>query len=191
MPNMTNESVKQILTAPVVLLRPSNEEERRVFSKDGQGWFYTFGLQSGQSFVAHLDKNYDIFALRPFNNLVPQLEEVQWDRRNTFGVCSLFDTFCQTKPGTPAAEREFLTKILSPTREERDETHPWSARIYSYRYPEMLEKVSQLKRQLVENDKLKRELLKGQQRLQSLMIDNTSSTNKQTQYKLNERRQNG
>ena len=109
---MTDEAVRQILTAPIVLLRPANEKERELFS-DKKGWLYTFELKSGQSFVACLPKGEDVFTFRPLHNLVPQLVEFQWEKRNTFGVFPPVDTFCEMIPGTSNQEKEFFCSSLA------------------------------------------------------------------------------
>jgi len=184
---MTELSTEQILSAPVNLLRQSNEEERGVFPKDQKGWFYTFGLKSGQSFVANFDGINDGFIFRPLNNLVPQLVEFQWKKQYYFGNSPLFSVFCQITSGTSMEEKKLLEQILSPKREERNEC---AINIIGYRYPEMLAKARDVKRQLLANERAQQELLKGQERLRSLMIPNSNdSTNQTTQYTINERRQ--
>ena len=186
---MTDESVKRILTAPIVLLRPADEEERRIFPKEQKGWFYTVGLQSGQSFVAHLPKYDDIFTFRPLNNLVPQLVQFQWEKQRTFSVFPAIHTSCQTTLNTTEEDKTLLTEALSPVRDNTNAEYPWQARVYRYRYPEMFVKVSSVRKQLVENERLQLALLKGQKELQKLMV--SYNNNQTTQHKLNERRQNG
>ena len=184
---MTDESVKRILTAPIVLLRPSNEDERRLFPKEEKGWFYTFGLQSGQSFVARLPKNEDVFTFRPLNNLVPQLIQFEWEKQRTYGVFSPVRTICQTTLDTSEEDKTLLTDVLSAVREDVNAEYPWQARVYRYRYPEMFVKANALRKQLVENERLQHALLKGQKELQKIMI--LYNNNTRMQSKLNERRE--
>ena len=183
---MNSSFTKQALTAPITLLRPSTEEERRLFKGQEKGWFYTFCLQSDQSFVAYIHKWGDTFIFRPLNNLVPKLAQVQWVNQRTFGGPS-FDVICQTTSDASKEEKMFLTEVFSPHRKRYDlgcfMTH-------KYQYPLMLDKAWQLQKQLLENEKLKLELLNGRRTLQKLMIQNNKKTTI-TQLKLNERRQNG
>lgn len=186
---MDSESTRQILTAPIVLLRPSTEEERGLFHNKKNGWFYTFGLKSGQSFVARFSKGNDeqnIFLFRPLKNLVPQLAQFQWQRRkHLFTVFPIYLTTCQTTPMTSQEETKILAEILEPTRIDVPRKHFWNEKVFRWRYPEMLVKAHQIKEQLMVNmdmraqlfehqKHMKQSLLEGQRRLQSLMIPNNN-----------------
>ena len=173
---MIDESVKRILSAPISFLCPATKEERAVFTDKANGWFYTFGLKSGQSFVAHLDKEDAIFTFRPLNNLIPHLVQFQWKQKRVFDAfSSWFDTICQIKPGLSEVERNLLSDTLSPKIEEYKES-PTSPRVIRHHYPVMLEKAWGLQKQLATNDHLRQSLIKGQQALQSLLICRDAET---------------
>ena len=188
-------NVKDILSAPITLLRPSNEEEKGLFHNHDAGWFYTFGLKSGQSFVAHFNKTDDIFVFRPLKNLVPQLMQVQWEKRRTYGVFPECWTTCRVIAGTSDQEKALLEEILGPVRGNppKNSLYP-----FSYYYPEMLARVSQVKNQLVENERIllntRLQLQEGQKRLKKMLIpEGGNSTNQIIQQKITQerRKQNG
>ena len=195
---MLDVSVKEILDAPVNLLRPSTEAERQsLFPNSNSGWFYTIGLKSGQSFVAqfpsHNKREQDdpfsldnfAFLLKPLNNLVPQLEEVKWvfeGARDSSGT----RTICDVTRGTSEQDKFFLEDVLG----SHEVVSPYSGRCVRHHH-EMFVKLHDVYEQLMENDRLKHALLVGQRRLGDLMILNdNNSTNQMIQHKLDERRQN-
>ena len=194
---MTNESVKQILEAPVTLLRPSNEAEEQALFHRIKGRFYTIGLKSGQSFVAQFpgqnaeDDPFAVdnfaFRLRPLNNLVPQLEEVRWIFTGNFGGPRV-RTLCSVTLGTTEQEKGFFEHVLGVHKTQG----PYFNRIGTYQPHEMFTKLNEINNQLLEIERLKHALLTGQQRLHDLIIpSDNDSTNQITQYVMNERRQNG
>ncbi|MBP5344479.1 MAG: hypothetical protein J6Y85_05360 [Alphaproteobacteria bacterium] len=195
---MTDESVKRILSAPIVLLRESNGEERGLFHNK-KGWLYTIGLESGQSFVAHIAKGKEaVFTLRPLNNLVPQLTQVRWEQRPVLGYLPPFATFCETTPETSEMEKALFADIFEPVFETLPKKHPWpwTATGYRFHYPKIWASLHKIWRQLSENKRIqqqyRRALHDGYRKLQGLMIPcDTHSTNQMTQDLINERRQNG
>jgi len=164
---MTDESVKRILKAPVILLRPSSEEERGRFHNK-KGWYYTFGLKSGQSFVAHFSRGQNsILTFRPLNNLVPELTQFKWEQRPACGCLPPYSVFCQT------------------------------TRNFKCEYHEMLVKAHQVREQLLKNECIKQEfqqaLSNGHRQLGRLMVPVQQRINRlnNIQNLMNERRQNG
>ena len=191
---MDRKIIEQILTAPLVLLRPSNEEERGLFPSTS-GTFYTVGLQSGQNFVALLPGGHSIkddddpfslnhfsFRLRPVNNLVPQLEEIKWVCIGTYGGPG-HDTHCTVTPGTTEKEKALLEEVLSP----KEGYTRYGVRIHCSH--EMFIKLNEVYNQRLENDRLKHALIAGQEKLQNLMLPNNNNLkNQKTQYIMNEGR---
>ncbi len=208
---MAEQSVKQILTAPIVFLRPSNEEERRLYcDQPNGGWFYTFGLKSGINYVTRIDKKRDVFTFRPLDRTITTpLVQFQWKSTRTEfpALFPEFDVVCQTAPGTSQKETEWFEKILGPSAEELKVKAAFGllqTTCYRFHYPEVLTKVVAIKKQIKENEywqrqalkqekEIKRILLKGHAKLQELMIPNNSTQNKIVQQKtIQERRkQNG
>ena len=192
---MTDESVKRILTAPVTLLRPSSEAEEQAVFHRTKGRFYTIGLKSGQSFVAQFpgqntednpfsEDNF-AFQLRPLKNLVPQLEGVKWIFTGLGGP--QIRTLCAVTPETTEKEKLFLEDVFGSHVVKQSY---WDKGFY--RPHEMFVKLNNVNNQLLENERLKKALMTGQQRLQNLMIqDDNDSINQITQNLMNERRQNG
>ena len=199
---MTVESMKQILESPVTLLRPANEEERKLFHNK-KGWFYTFGLESGARFVTHIDKGRDHYTFRSLDNSAAPLVQFQWYETGTHfpGVLPRFDVVCQTAPNTPDEDRCELERILGPKGTEYTEKKAFGfmrIKLVHYDYPEIFQKAYILRERLVDNERkikklseIRKEFKQGQRKLQGLMIPNGYSTNQQIQHKLNERRQNG
>lgn len=200
---MNTESMKQILSAPVNLLRPANEEERRLFHNK-KGWFYTFVLESGPRFVTHIDKGKDIYTFRSLNNSADPLDQFTWYRTGTRlpGILPVFDVDCETKPGATDRDRLELNRILGPKgtgyTKKIGAFGFMKVKLVHYDYPEIFQKAYMVRERLVKNQKkiqelseVRREFREGQRALQGLMIPNNNSTNQMIQHKLNERRQNG
>ena len=173
---MDKESIEKILTTSVTLFRPSDEKEQQIFSDHKTGRFYTIGLKSGQSFVAKFpshdegedpfDLNNFSFRLRPLNNLVPHLKEVRWVFTGSYGGSGT-RTMCEVTPGTPSQEMLLLEAIL----ESHVEKSPYT-NTPVYHHHEMFVKLHDVYNLLLENDHLRRALMAGQKRLQSLMLPN-------------------
>jgi len=185
---MADSSMQHILSAPLISLSPSTQEERKVFPEQTDGWFYTFQLKSGQSFVAHLDKWDTLFTFRPLNNLIPHLVQFQWKRKRVLSVHSpWFDTACQVKPGLSEEERKLLVDTLSPQKREYKESSAGPTIFRDY-YPVMLEKAWGLQKQLKENEDLRMQLLKGQKYLQNLLVCRDDTTRNPTVQQNNQER---
>jgi len=208
---MIDESTKRVLTAPIILLRPSSEEEKGVFrDQPNGGWFYTFGLKSGINYVARIDKKRDVFTFRPLDKTaIFPLVQFQWrSTRTEFpGIFPQFDVVCQTAPGTTQKETEWFEGILGPSEEEFTDKVAFGllkATRYRFRYPTVLTKVVAIKKQIKENEywqrqaskqekDIKKILLKGHAKLQALMLPNKTSENQKVQQIIiqERRKQNG
>jgi len=182
------ESMRQILSAPITLLRPSNEQERSLFHKK-KGWYYTIELKSGQSFVAHFDNEDAIFTARPLNNLVPLLRQVEWKKRIAWEPTSPYDTTFTIEDDPSEDEKKVFNEVFGAKKAEI-KTSWWERQTYVYRPCEMLRHLSRIRDILVENEQLQKQLLKGQKILQGLMIPSQDdSISPVIQNELNERRQ--
>lgn len=203
---MTDESVKRILTAPVVLRRPSNEEECARF-RNKKGWFYTFGLESGPRFVARIDKKEDIFTFRALDDSVAPLVQFRWESTHTSipGLFPMWDVECETAPGTTDEEKDRLEEILGPKGTEYVAKGCFGllrVKLVHYTYPDIFIKAYKLKKRLLAQEAKRQELLEvrkefrsEQRKVQGCVIlpqgNNDNSINQMVQHKLNERRQNG
>lgn len=200
---MDTNAMRQILSAPVNLLRPANEEERGLFHNK-KGWFYTFGLESGPRFVARIDKAKDLYTFRPLDNSADPLLQFQWYATGTQypGILPRFNVVCKTDAKATEGDRLELERILGPKAEEYTKKMGafgfMKVQLVRYYYPEIFQKAYMVREHLVKNQEkirelseIRREFRRGQRALQGLMIPNDNSTNKMIQHKLNERRQNG
>ena len=115
---MSDSSIKQTLSAPIDFLRLANDKEKGAFSDKPNGWFYTLGLKSGQSFVVRLDKEKELFTLRPQNNLLPHLTQIEWEKRHAYDDLG-YDTTCQTTANTTKEEKALYEEALNPIPDER------------------------------------------------------------------------
>ena len=187
---MSTAPIKQILSTPITLLRPADKEESGVFGDKPNGWLYALGLSSGQSFIVRLDKNKDVFTLRPKNNLLPHLEQIEWQQNEAFGDLG-YHTICQTTPDASEEEKTLYKEALSPIPDDRH--HPLTKVAFKhYLYPPILERMIELKAALKTCENLQQILSKAQKKLHGLQrTGNNDMTKTITQNKLNERRQNG
>ena len=181
------ESMRQILSAPITLFRSSNEQERSLFHKRKKGWDYTIGLKSGQSFVAHFDNEDAVFTVRPLNNLVPLLRQIEWKKRIPWEPKSQYDTHFTIEDDPSEDEKKVFREVFSAEKVEL-KTSWWERKAYVYRPCRMLKHLCRVREILVENEQLQQQLLKGQKILRGLMIPNDSISSI-IQNELNERRQ--
>lgn len=187
---MSTAPIKQILSTPVALLRPSDNKEKGAFSDKQDGWFYTLALKSGQSFVVCLDKKEEIFTLRPQNNLLPNLTQIEWKKRHAYDDLG-YDTTCTTTASASKEEKAAYAEILTPISDERPNS---LTKVFfkHYLYPPLLERMIELKSALTVCENLQQTLAKAQKKLHSLQVTGEKSPiNQSIQKKQQERRQNG
>ena len=113
---MPKPSVKEILSAPITLACPSTDKEKEVLADKKSGYFYTIGLASGQKFVANMGtENADmcVYTLRPLENLLPGLKEIQWKVSRIFGGHGV-STHCRLAPPVSKEEEQNYQDELSP-----------------------------------------------------------------------------
>ena len=204
---MPKPSVKEILSAPITLARPSTEKEKEVFAdQKGKmlftvgvptGYFYTIGLASGQKFVANMgseNDQVDAYNLRPLENLLPNLKEIQWK------ICNLFpghgtNTHCRFAP--PVSQEEWRTY-----QEELSPKERWVTLNGLYKYnPQrvydnhpILDRLEQILCARDECKKHKQALLDAQKKLKSLEISEekgSSVKTKQIIQKIKKEKTNG
>ena len=198
---MDTNFMRQTLSAPVNLLRPSNEEERGVFHNK-KGWFYTFGLESGPRFVARIDKGKDLYTFRPLDNSADPLVQFQWYATGTHfpGILPRFNVACETNAKATEGERRELERILGPKAEEYTEEKAFGflkTKLVRYYYPEIFQRAYILRERLVENEAKKQQLeaireefRAGKREIQSLMLPNdNASIDQVTQQAINRRKQ--
>ncbi len=196
---MDTNYMRQMLSAPVSLLRPSSEEERGLFH-NRKGWFYTFGLETGPKFVAHIDKGKNIYTFRPLDNLVNPLIQFQWYATDTRypGILPMFDVVCKTGPNASDGDSREFGRILGPKAEEYTEKAAFGflkTKLVRYYYPDVFQKAYRLREGLLEREakiqqlsETRREFREAEHKLQGLMIPN-DSIDQITQNIINERRQ--
>lgn len=173
---MPKPSVKEILSAPIALVRPSTDKEKEVFMDKKGGYFYTVGLASGQKFAAHIGEDKDktepteVFTLRPLENLLPNLREIQWLVSRVFGGHGVA-TKCRLVPPVPKEEEQNYQTELSP--KER-----WVTLNGLYKYnPQrvyddhpMLDRLGAILSARQACEKAQKALFESQQKLKSLEI---------------------
>lgn len=173
---MPTPRVKEILSAPITLCRPSTEQERKIFGDKKDGYFYTVGLASGQKFAAHIGEDEDkigpteVFTLRPLENLLPNLREIQWVVSCAFGGHGVDTKCCLMPPVSKEEEQNYQTE-LSP--KER-----WVTLKGLYKYnPQrvydshpMLDRLGQILVARRECEEHKQALLDAQNKLKSLEV---------------------
>ena len=168
---MSQLDVKQILLAPLTLVRPSDDAERGLFADKKEGWFYTIGLGSGQSFVVRIEKQKDCFTLRPKDNLLPHLTQLEWRERSAVEDLG-FDTFCEVTPDASKEEALRYEEILSPVPEDESKYALTKIDFKRYQYPEIVKRLLALKEAALADEQLRKNLLTAQKRLHSLFLFN-------------------
>ena len=171
---MSQMNAKQILLSPLKLVRLSNEEERGLFADKRDGYFYTIGLSSGQSFVAHLNRQEDVFTLRPKDNLLPHLTQVEWRKRSSVEDLG-FDTFCLVTPDASKDEALHYEEILSPVPEDETKYALTKIAFKHYQYPELLKRLLDLKEASLVSERIQKNLLRAQRKLRSLFLSDKKS----------------
>ena len=183
------KKIQHVLTAPINLLRHATKEEREVFPDKTEGAFYTFGLASGQRYVAHIPVGMEperCYTFRPLRNLLPHLKEIVWKGKKDIADLG-YTTICRVCEGTPEKERKLYHKFLVPKPIPAPYLTLLTFKHYSY--PPMLEKVSQIQYLTREHEKAKMALLEIQKQQNALLIPENKIH--LIQRKLRERRQNG
>ena len=79
---MEKSEIKRILAPFLCSVERLEKGEQGVFSDKNDGWFYKFGLPSGQRFGVHVPAKDKTYTLRPMKNLIPGLREIQWEKTN-------------------------------------------------------------------------------------------------------------
>ena len=187
---MEKAEITRILSAPISLLRHSSEKEKELFSDKTGGYFFTFGLASGQRFVGYIPEMQESYLFRPLKNLLPNLQEIQWERETITDISDLgYVTTCRTLSGTSDEEKQAYMDVLVPKPE--DPSHfPFTRIAFKYySYHPMLGRARDLQMAELEHEKAKQALIKSQKRIDSLLISGKSKN--LIQQKFNKRRQNG
>ncbi|MBQ3695725.1 MAG: hypothetical protein II938_01980 [Alphaproteobacteria bacterium] len=190
---MLKPSVKEILSAPITLARPSTDKEREVFAdKQGRclftvgspsGYFYTIGLASGQKFVAHIgseNNQVDAFTLRPLKNLLPNLKEIQWNACNLFPERGI-TTYCRfVERGTEEEWRTYQEE-LSPKEKwvKLEGLHKYNPQRVCEAHP-ILAKLKQILSARNECEMHQQALLAAQKKLKSLEISEENGSSIKT-----------
>lgn len=97
---VSEERIEAVLWSPVSSITEATEQEKSLFTdKNGQqiseGWFYTFGLEAGENFVAHFTppqplkdelrrRSVGVITFRPLNALLPEVKEIRFDHPTIF-----------------------------------------------------------------------------------------------------------
>ena len=180
---MFKSSVKEILSAPITLARRSTDEEKEVFADkknshlflvgSPSGYFYTIGLASGQKFVAHMgfeNRQINSYTLRPLDNLLPNLKEIQWKTCNLFPEHGGTTTYCRLW-NLSQEKREMYQKELSPKERwvQLSGPHKYNPQRVLDPHP-MLDKLEQILSTIEKCEKSKRELFEAQNKLKSLEV---------------------
>ena len=197
---MPKPSVKEILSAPITLCRSSTDQERQVLADKRGGYFYTIGLASGQKFAAHIGMDEEkgepkgIFTLRPLENLLPNLREIQWGVFRVFGGHGV-DTKCCLSAPVSQAEREVYQEELSPKErwQHLDGLYKYNPQRVYDPHP-MLGRLEDILCAIQKCEKSRQELLEAQNKLKSLEIleEKGSSINtKQIIQKMRKEKTNG
>ena len=168
---MTNETIARVLTSPISRLCPANEDEKGVFADKKEGWFYSLGLASGQSFIVHLDKQKDNFTLRPVHNLLPHLTQIEWQKKHEFDDLG-YNTICKTTPDASKEEIAAYETVLSPVPDTRSCFPATRIAFKYYRYPALLDRLIELRGAIETGEQLQRNLLNAQKKLQGLYVYN-------------------
>ena len=174
---MPRPNVKYILSTPLELVRPATDTEKSCFSDKKGGWLYTFGLKSGQRFVAHLSENSDVFTFRPVNNLLPELIQFVWQRKKNTKDLS-YDTIYTMARMVSDDEKSVYEWVLSPRRRSDKDFH----------YPPMLERAICLRNELLAYEIAKKVVLDSEKRLSRLLVPNDEQC-QCIRKKMKERRQ--
>ncbi len=213
---MDKDKIRKILSAPVSFIRPSNEKERVLFPDEKEGWFYTFGLASGQQFVGFIPDDINPrFHFRPVpeHNFLPELREIQYDYNAKIyygpGPIERKNVRCLVSEGVSLQDKEFYDKC-SGAKESQDpagyipvsdeQKKQFFAPFHSH---QLYEKAVAVKDCLVDQREAqhaisvaektmnynKNKLMCAQTELNKILTH--QETNQQIQQKLNERRQNG
>ena len=83
------KEIQTILWSHLSYVQQATQKEKALFPDKKDGWFYTFGLESGQEFIAHFSlpkklndekerKVVGEITFRPTNNVLPDLREIQF-----------------------------------------------------------------------------------------------------------------
>ncbi len=167
---MKESEIQRILSAPLVRVLPATEQEKKeIFPDKRNGWFYTFGLASGQEFVGHIPEKDRIFSFRPTKNLIPDLMEIEWEKKPQIDDLG-YNTICYTAKGTLEEDKKLFEKVLSPVPEDSS-LHPVTKLAFKYyKYHPMLERAFHLQWAKWSCQRAKEELLQAQQHLDKLLI---------------------
>ena len=173
---MFKSSVKEILSAPITLVRPSTEKEKEVLADKQGGYFYTIGLASGQKFAAHLGESIEggepeqIYTLRPLENLLPNLHEIQWSVSRVFGGHGVA-THCRLAPPVSKEEEQNYQTELSPKERwiKLEGLHKYNPQRIWDNHP-MLDRLEKILCARQECEKHKQALLDAQKKLKSLEV---------------------
>lgn len=184
---MHKNKIVQVLSAPICSLVVASEKDKKLFADKKDGWFYHFKLASGQSFVAHLDKEKQNYTFRPKNNLLSDLLEIQWQKAPEYWSMN-YTTICQTKS---ESDRGIYQEILAPKPIEAP--YYTKVAIQHYAYHPLLDKARWLQQARIECEKAKLTLLISQEAHEALLVSEqkTDLTKNLIQQKLKERRKNG
>jgi len=197
---MPKPSVKEILSAPITLCRPSTEQERKIFGDKKGGYFYTVGLASGQKFAARMSVDEgkgepkELFTLRPLENLLPNLREIQWRISRVFGGHGV-DTKCRLSAPVSKEEQQVYQDELSPKERwiHLDGLYKYNPQRVYDPHP-ILDRLSQIQCARQACEEAQKALLKSQQKLKSLEVleEKGSSINtKQTIQNIRKEKTNG
>ena len=118
MENLEKEKIRSILDSPVVFIHKSTKEEKDLYSDKKVGWFYTFGLESGQIFVSHfqpMEKYSDtlVSTFKPFNSLLPDLKEINFKTRFMFNRERDIEMHTQYHPRVSENEQKVYDEIIA------------------------------------------------------------------------------
>ncbi len=167
---MKESEIQRILSAPLVFVQPTSEQKQKeLFPDKNDGWFYSFGLASGQEFVGHLPEKDRVFTFRPAKNLIPDLMEIEWIKKSEIDDLG-YNTICYTAEGPSEDDKKLYEKVLSPVPEDSS-LHPITKIAFKYyKYHPMLERSFHLQWAHWGCRKAKEELLKAHQNLDKLLI---------------------
>ena len=185
---MEKNDIKHILCAPLSFVRRCTEEEKKIFSDQQEGWFFTFGLASEQVFVGHISQKEQSYVFRPLTGPIWDLQEIHWKRKGRVEDLG-YTTACQMREGVDKEKKDLYEEILAPKPEKSDRFPVTKVAFKYYSYHPLLEKAYYLQMALWECVRAKRALLDSQKHVENLLV--SQKQNNIVQQKLNKRRQNG
>ena len=133
------KGIQKILRASISFIQPATRSEKGLFPVKRGNLFYTFGLSSGQVFVAHIPEKVEQFTLRTLEGPLPQLREIHWQRLDSVSDLN-YHTSCVFSENASPTEQKVCLSALRPRR-NYDRGEPTKIAFKYYIYHPILERM--------------------------------------------------